>query len=159
MERKTTHRKHASHATFPAIKKIYLTTSVVWLWLVQVIAVCRCVSAELVHWYKQRSVKNTFRLPVYIGRTLCAPTELTEIQSFQLTRSQDLVKIAAYLQQNCPISLNAMCRKKIFICWQPGAGPANYTWPQVLLILSCFSLSDNTLLEESWFSGLSQIVL
>lgn len=135
-----------SHATLHAIRKVYLTSSVIWLWLVQ--------GAGCVCGY------NTFRHPVYMETVLCAPTELTQIQSFQLTCSQDLVKTAAYLQLNCPISLNAAWRKKkIFICWQPGAGPANYTWPQVLLILFCFSLSDNTLLEESWFSGLSQIVL
>ncbi len=102
------------HTTLRAIKKIYFTASVVWLWLLQG-AVCQCVSAELVHGYKhntQRSVKNTFRPPVYMGTVLRSPTELTEIQSFRLTCSQDLVKIAAYLQQNCPISLNATCRKK-----------------------------------------------
>lgn len=32
---------------------------------------------------------NTFGPPVYMGTALCAPTELTEIQSFQLTCSQD----------------------------------------------------------------------
>jgi len=47
--------------------------------------------------------------PVYTGTGRRA-TQLTEIQSRRLTRSQDLVKIAAYVQQNCPISSNATFR-------------------------------------------------
>lgn len=54
-----------SNATLSAIKKIYFTVSVFWLWLLQG-AVCMCVSAELAHRDKpnrQRNVKNTFGPP------------------------------------------------------------------------------------------------
>lgn len=100
------------HTTLGAIKKIYFTVSVFWLWLLQG-AVCLCVSQLSSCVEINVTGKEVWRthpgLPVYM-RTV-QPTELTEIQSFQLTCSQNLVKIAAYLQQNCPISLNATCRK------------------------------------------------
>lgn len=96
------------------INKVYLTTGVVCLWALRD-AVCQNIPVEPVHrckHNKHRSMKYTLRPPVYTVTVLCTPTELTEIQSFGLTRSQDLVKIAAYLQQNCAISLKPTRRKK-----------------------------------------------
>lgn len=96
------------------INKVYLTTGVVCLWALRDV-VCQNIPVEPVHrckHNKHRSMKYTLRPPVYTRTVLCTPTELTEIQSFGLTRSQDLVKIAAYLQQNCAISLIPARRKK-----------------------------------------------
>lgn len=137
-----------SHTTLGAIKKIYFITNVVWPWLLQrSLSVCLgWACAWVTQRIKKRSVRSRFGHPVYTGTVQRAPTELPDIQSLQLTRSQDFAKIAAYLLQNCPISLNATHRRGGVVL--AGAGPANYTWPQVLLILSCFSMSHNTLLGK-----------
>lgn len=96
------------------INKVYLTAGVVCLWSFRDV-VCQNVPAEPVHRCKRnkhRSMKYTLRPPVYTVTVLCTPTELTEIQSFGPTPSQDLVKITAYLQQNCSISLKPTRRRK-----------------------------------------------
>lgn len=102
-----------SHTTLRTIKKIYFITNVVWPWLLQrSLSVCLSwARAWVTQRIKKRSVRNTFRRPVYTGTVQRAPTELPDIQSLQLTRSQDFAKIAAYLLQNCPISLNATHRR------------------------------------------------
>lgn len=106
--------------------------------------------------------EHTSGSPVNTETLLCVSTELTKIQSFLLSLQPGFGADCNILWTKRSNILHATCRKKkkkIFICWQPGAGPANYTWPQVLLILCCFSLSDNTLLKESWSSRPRQIVL
>ena len=166
----TQRKRWESHTTLSAIKKIYFTANV---GLAMTSARC-CLSvrpsAEPVHGYKHNMQKKKVwwthsGLLFTWGQRCVHPQSLQRFNHFSWPAARILAKIAAYLWQNCPISLNAMCRikkknnNKKIICWQPGAGPANYTWPWVLLIRSCFSPSHNTLLEESWFGGLTQIVL
>lgn len=66
---------------------------------------------------------NTFGPPVYMGTALCAPTELTEIQSFQLTCSQDFgensrlppTKLSNILECNVQDQKIPTTTKKLFV--------------------------------------------